>query len=95
MIHIYSGITCIRVLNGELNAQNMQYSTHTSHVDVKQAIYYTRCMLMQNMQCITQLACWCKTCSTLHTCHIDAKLALYYTLGMLMQNMQFITYLAC
>ena len=28
MIHIYSGITGIRVLNGELNAQNMQYSTH-------------------------------------------------------------------
>ena len=28
MIYIYSGITCIRVLNGELNAQNMQYGTH-------------------------------------------------------------------
>ena len=69
MIHIYSGITCIRVLNGELNAQNMQYSTHlacgcktcnilrTMHVDAKHAMYYPHAILMQNMHYITHLAC--------------------------------------
>ena len=70
MIHIYSGITCIRVLNGELNTQHMQYSTHlacwcktcnvlpTWHVDAKHALYYALCMLMQNMQYSTHLVCW-------------------------------------